>query len=207
MFLNAHDGMLVVDGDTECADACRRNIGDIEKTAAYCSQRRVCVQAGGNLGYWPLKLASMFNMVYSFEPDPYNFACLVYNTRNCKNVVRVEGALSNVSGQFVGLKRYPENVGAHQVSGRGVVPCFTVDSFDFPFCDLLYLDIEGYEPQALLGALRTIARHKPVICIEDKGLCDARLRAEVLGVLEQAHGYRHIASINRDKIFTCETKS
>jgi len=197
--------MMVVEGDTECAAACVMNFLDIEKTVSYCDQNRICVQAGGNLGYWPLRLSAFFQVVYTFEPDPYNFACLAYNTRELSNVIRIEGALGDCR-DYVGMKRFPQNVGAHQVSGHGAVPVFTVDELNLPCIDLLYLDIEGYEPRAILGALRTISQHKPVICIEDKGLGDLALRAEALKILEK-HGYQQAAIINRDRVLTCKQKS
>lgn len=46
------------------------------------------------------------------------------------------------------------------------VAVVSVDSLRLPRADLLKIDVEGMEMQVLEGARDTIARHKPVICIE-----------------------------------------
>jgi hypothetical protein len=48
----------------------------------------------------------------------------------------------------------------------------TIDSLSLPNCDLIYLDIEGYEMLALFGAANTISNYFPVIAVEDKGLSE-----------------------------------
>lgn len=39
----------------------------------HVSNKKVVVQAGGNMGMYPRLLADMFETVYTFEPDPMNF--------------------------------------------------------------------------------------------------------------------------------------
>jgi hypothetical protein len=41
-----------------------------------------------------------------------------------------------------------------------------IDDMHLPSCDLIQLDIEGYELFALQGAQRTIEQYRPVIMIE-----------------------------------------
>ena len=45
----------------------------------------------------------------------------------------------------------------------------TIDSLDLSECNLIWLDIEGYEVNALKGGERTIDLFHPVIIIEEKG--------------------------------------
>ena len=45
----------------------------------YLKGKKVVVQAGGNCGMQVVKFAEFFDTVYTFEPDPVNFHCLVNN--------------------------------------------------------------------------------------------------------------------------------
>ena len=52
---------------------------------------------------------------------------------------------------------------------EGLIEVTSLDSCKIPKVDLIQLDIEGYEPLALLGATETIQRDHPVLMIEEKG--------------------------------------
>lgn len=194
-------GLAVPTSDRECVAALKAESGDIDQVLEHCKARKVVVQAGGNIGLWPLLLASKFETVYTFEPDSQNFSCLAWNTRECENVVRLQAALGEAP-KLVGMHRTPDNIGAHTVNGAGILPMMSIDQLCLPHCDLLYLDIEGYEPQTLLGARNTLARFHPVISIEDKGLADGEKRSEAFQML-QYMGYRKVLELHRDKVFVC----
>jgi hypothetical protein len=51
----------------------------LEKIKPYLKNNKVAVQAGGNCGMQVVKFAEFFENVYTFEPDPINFNCLVNN--------------------------------------------------------------------------------------------------------------------------------
>jgi FkbM family methyltransferase len=128
----------------------------------------VCVQAGGNQGMYPRLLSSMFSHVYTFEPDPLNFHCLVNNCQ-VDNIYKLQAALGAETG-LVRLNRHTmHNTGCHTVSSDGEchVPMITIDSLKLQSCGLFQLDIERYEIHALKGALETIERCKPVIQCEN----------------------------------------
>ena len=145
---------------------------NIEK---YCSTRlgprSVVVQAGGCMGMYPRLLSEMFNTVYTFEPDPLNFHCLVANCQR-DNIVKMNAALGESSKQ-VGILRpesEPNNFGIRYISNSREasdrIPMITLDSLMLNRCDLLMLDMEGYEENALRGAELTINRHRPVVFVE-----------------------------------------
>jgi FkbM family methyltransferase len=145
---------------------------DIDAVMKYVSGGTACIQAGGNVGVWAKRFSGLFDTVYTFEPDPYNFACLIKNVPE-QNVVKMNAALGH---ERTLVKVGPpdvahiNNCGAYQVLGKGVIPTFLIDDLNLPICDLMYLDIEGYEMFAILGALDTIERCKPVIALEQKPL-------------------------------------
>jgi hypothetical protein len=59
------------------------------------------------------------------------------------------------------------------VSGAGTVPTITIDSLALEACNLLCLDIEGMEIEAMTGAVETIKRFRPVIHLEENRCCEA----------------------------------
>lgn len=142
---------------------------EIPRIIEYCKTRDVCVQAGGNVGIWPLLLADKFNYVHTFEPDQLNFECLVKNCEHIPHMTATNCGLGD-SEENVELSREHGNCGAHFVHGTGPIPITTIDSFEYPVCNLIILDIEGYEMKALKGAAATIKRCQPVIMVEEKGL-------------------------------------
>jgi FkbM family methyltransferase len=122
----------------------------------------IMVQAGGNSGQYVRQFSQRFGTVYTFEPDPLNFLCLTLNCGN--NVIKTQACLGN-DKKFVSVDR-KSDAGAIHVDGLGNIPTVIIDDMNLPACDLIQLDIEGYEYFALLGAQRTIERYHPVIMVE-----------------------------------------
>lgn len=141
-------------------------MADIDAVYRWCSAFRVVVQAGGNCGLWPKALGERFEIVYTFEPDPVCFRCLCANAP-ATNIFKINAALGNDRG-CIDLQRNPKRIGSHHVDGAGPIPTFRVDDLALSVCDLIYLDVEGFEKFALLGAADTIGRCRPVIALEDR---------------------------------------
>jgi FkbM family methyltransferase len=127
----------------------------------------VVVQAGGNCGMYPRFLSDMFETVYTFEPDPLNFHCLVNNCQK-SNIIKINAALGETNKLLSVVPLNHQNVGMHKVSEEGVrnIPTFTLDQLALTKCDFILLDCEGYEPNVILGAMETITIFKPVIIVE-----------------------------------------
>ena len=122
----------------------------------------VMIQAGGNCGQLVRQFSQRFGTVYTFEPDPINFLCL---TLNCgDNVIKTQACVGN-ERKFVNISKGNDS-GAIHVSGQGNLHTVIIDDMDLPACDLIQLDIEGYEYFALLGARRTIERYHPLLMLE-----------------------------------------
>lgn len=136
--------------------------------AKYCKNRRVAVQAGGFIGIYPKLLSQMFDEVYTFEPDPLNFHCLVNNCQSANvhkfnSVLGADHMLVDVEG---GLDVNPGMFKVTGSSNRSNVPTMRIDDLALNECDLIQLDIEGFEINALSGAKNTIEKFKPIICCE-----------------------------------------
>jgi FkbM family methyltransferase len=198
-------GLLWPADDKACAAVVFDTAPDLEPALAACKGRDLVIQAGGNCGTWPLYLAERFKAVYTFEPDPMNFTALAFNTAAHPNVFRFQAALGTEAA-FVDLEREEFNCGAHYVKRNGLIPTLVIDAFEFEACDLIVLDVEGYEMRALIGAQETIAAYKPVIVIEDKGLSVKYGVPERFAErwLAQYHGYKVIARPHRDVVLACD---
>lgn len=198
------DDLMVPEHDEHCYQALIDQGDSVDRVLKHVKGRSLCVQAGGNFGVWPRKLAPLFESVYTFEPDALNFACLAWNTRDFENVYRFQAALRGAAG-FVGLdmtERERHNAGAYQVVKSGRIPSMCIDDFHLRSCDLIYLDIEGSEPLALFGAQNTLRRFKPVLALEDKGIGDLAMRNKAFLLLHEI-GYRQVDEVYKDKVLAC----
>lgn len=159
----------------------------------YVRERNVVVQAGGNCGLYPRLFAKYFKTVYTFEPDSLNFFCLVNNCQ-LPSIVKFNAALGAAPGMVAVKHAGPCNVGMHTVqeSAVGSIPQMTIDGLNLPACDLIQLDVEGYEPNVIAGALETINKFKPVISCENGGSVSQLL---------QTLGYEQKESVGADTIF------
>lgn len=154
--------------DTGAWDGPSREWDETHKNAymKYVKQKNVVFCAGGNCGLYTRLFAKEFRTVYSFEPDPLNFHCLV-NNNQLHNVIKLQAALSN-SHKSISLNPGPsDNVGMHSVSDTpGFIPTLKIDDFNPDSLDLIQLDVEGHEYSVILGALNNIQKFKPVISCE-----------------------------------------
>ena len=78
-----------------------------------------------------------------------------------------------------------------------------IDNLNLHGCDLIQLDVEGYELNALLGAIETIKKYKPVLCIEfcEKWLNRYNDSSEKVLDLIYSLGYKLVDEYGVDKIF------
>lgn len=187
--------------DRDCAPA-------IVALLPHIAGRECIVQAGSNIGRYPIALAEHFSKVWTFEPDPVNHDCLIRNISAAPDRHRIhaiEAALGAEPGRCSPVEVEANNCGANRVAfiDTGNVRVLTIDSLGLSACDAIWLDIEGSELLALQGAADTIERFGPTIAVEDKGL------QAVFGIAPGAlqewlaeRGYVQVANIGRDKVFT-----
>lgn len=133
--------------------------------ATKAAGRRAVVQAGGCVGLWPLALAKYFQRVYTFEPEPTNYACLQRNIAAVGHITAQQAALGD-RADCVGLTRPKVGAGLWRVDGAGDIPMVVLDDVVDDAIDAIVLDVEGSEVPALRGCERLIATHRPLLWFE-----------------------------------------
>lgn len=185
----------------------RRDLPALDAVIARTPGRRVAVQAGGHLGLFPKRLAESFETVYTFEPAPDLFEAMVHNAPE-QNIVKIQAALGDAR-RLVGLARYRRDTsgravheGLTHVAGDGIFPTLRVDDLGLPVCNLLALDLEGWELYALRGAVQTIARCRPVLWIEvNKNQAFVGFTADLVRDCIKAFGYRFVERLHSDELY------
>jgi FkbM family methyltransferase len=169
----------------------------------HCKQFRTVIQAGGNIGIWPVSLAQLFAQVITAEPDEVNYEALCLNTRQHANICAINAAFGREPSRAAVLAHEPGNIGAHRMVEGDEVGVMRIDDLAITDCDLLQLDIEGYEFFALQGAAKTIAASSPVICLELKGLgCQYGTSDRQVTDLLAELNYSEVLRIHRDVIYS-----
>ena len=196
-------GWAVPEKDRHCFFAVLSEAPDLGSSLDLCKEFRTAIQAGGNIGIYPAALAQRFTRVYTVEPDAANFAALQINTSNQQKIIARRAAFGKVRGRAAIDQIQPDNIGAHQIQQGDEFEVITIDSLGVTDCDLLQLDVEGSEHEALLGAIATIEASWPVITLELKTLGEryGYTDADTINLLA-GMGYEIADRVNRDVIFT-----
>jgi FkbM family methyltransferase len=167
--------------------------------------KRVMIQAGGNCGFYTKLYAQLFETVYTFEPDELNFQCLVMNLAGL-NVYKQQACLGD-ERKLLALTTSKKNIGAYSVDAttKGVIPTLMIDDLGLDTCDLIHLDIEGWEFPALRGAVNTIKRCNPVIALEwmDHGVKFDFHQTDIENWLIDL-GYNKTITLMNEKVFVIE---
>ena len=196
-------GWAVPEKDRHCFFAVLSEAPDLGASLDLCKEFRTAIQAGGNIGIYPAALAQRFARVYTVEPDAANFAALQINTSNQQKIIARRAAFGKERGRAAIDQIQPDNIGAHQIQLGDEFEVITIDSLGVTDCDLLQLDVEGSEHEALLGAIATIEASWPVITLELKTLGEryGYTDADTINLLA-GMGYEIADRVNRDVIFT-----
>jgi FkbM family methyltransferase len=168
----------------------------------------IFVDAGANWGYFSLLAAGLVGRtgcVFSLEPDPRQFASLVSNIQLNGfaqiNASAQAAAARQGTGVLAGYVDRADNRGVSRLDDGGgdgprfTVECVAIDDLTdgLAHVDLVKLDVEGAELDALCGMSRGLAAHKyRAVCLElHPGLLRARgvTPEDCLRVLLDA-GYR-----------------
>jgi FkbM family methyltransferase len=162
----------------------------------------VAVDCGANIGVQTVEWAkhmTSWGVVVAIEAQERIYHALAGNLaiNNCFNARAIHAAVTSVPGSMkipnpnylapasfgsLELKKRdePEFIGQDIDYSEGKmvdVRAITLDAFNFPRLDLIKIDVEGMELDALAGATKCIATHRPILLIEAIKVDGAKLRA------------------------------
>ncbi len=154
-----------------------------EFLAAVLQPGQVYYDVGANVGFFAMIAARLMGptgRVVCFEPLPANASQIAYNAKlnGFSNVaVRAEALGGSNRSEVFQTSAEPtwgmlSTVGKSpvQASGQIAVDVRTLDSLcaahDLPLPDVIKMDIEGAEAEALQGAAETLRRSRPLMVIE-----------------------------------------
>lgn len=138
----------------------------------------VVFDIGANLGVYSSEASNAVGnkgRVYAFEPIPENLRYLKHNLglNNAKNVEVVPRAIGNKVGKEK-IYLSESNVGTHSMGGKSKkyieVETDTIDNFvkqkGLGKVNLIKIDVEGFESQALAGGTKSMSDGKIPMLIE-----------------------------------------
>lgn len=111
-----------------------------------------------------IKLVSGYKKIFAAEPDFKNFRKLAANTENLDNIFIFNVGISS----FCGTAPFSMSGGRNskKEKGKTEIEFKTVDSIvDNDSVTYIKMDVEGEEENAILGAEKTILRHKPKMLV------------------------------------------
>jgi FkbM family methyltransferase len=159
-------------------------MGDYEKEVVdvfyeYAKKSKVIYDIGANIGYYTLIASKAINKndkVYAFEPFPENVSVLKSNieANEHQNIQVLDFAISNNVG-VASFSNSDNNVAntlcedspTFKENKSIEVKTTTIDELVFNNTieapDLIKMDVEGTELEALIGAEKTLKEHHPII--------------------------------------------
>ncbi len=152
-----------------------------------------CIDAGANIGFHSVQFGKLAKKVYSFEPQSYiyNQLCsnILFNDLDYKIEayklglgdkedvkqlwnIEHENWVGNGVHNWGGRGIIQENYGGDRATTNEIreednIKIVSLDSMDIPKCDLMKIDVQGYEHNLLIGAKNLINKSKPAIFLEN----------------------------------------
>jgi len=130
-----------------------------------------------------LKLVnSNYKKIVCFEPDKSNYEILLETLKNYDNVIAINKGVFDKK-QVISFDSGRKGSSTISEEGRVQIEVDKID--DIPECNdvtFLKMDIEGSEPEALIGAQETIKRNKPKLAI-----CIYHSDEDMINIIGQVH--------------------
>lgn len=165
----------------------------------------VCLDGGANVGYFTVLFSRLApkGRVFAIEPTDLSDMCRANCVLNhCDNVEHLQVALGERTGLIYEC--------IHRVWGQPMVegnfPFVTLDDLcqQLPLdrLDLLKLDIDSYEYEALAGATMMLKRFNPVVIVElNQALLERNRKPEDVVALMNNYGYQRLGCFNENHLF------
>jgi FkbM family methyltransferase len=141
----------------------------LEKHLKFIKPGDTVVDAGANIGdntiaYARATAGVATGYVLAFEPNPLAFECLRRNMAGHSHVQCERLGLSDEHSS--GELAIGPNAGAAYLTPGESIKVAPLDQWNLPRLAFMKIDVEGYEPRVLRGAVETIRRCHPVMYIE-----------------------------------------
>lgn len=130
---------------------------------------------GANMGIYSLLAADKAKRIFAFEPVPENLSLLRKSVKaNSASSVKVIPAAVGEKDGSVEMHIIPNSLGTHGIYADSestlTVQIVSIDNFikehSVGKVDLMKIDVEGYEPYVVKGAIKTLKKYKPIILME-----------------------------------------
>ena len=183
------------------------------------SKREVALDIGANVGIITRVLGENYKFVVALEPSAQNRAAIYRNqTKELNNLIIYPFAASSENGEME-IRISDESCGGNSLSDIDLpnpnrfekIHLVKIDEiicensfFNDKQINLIKIDIQGYELQALKGAIKTIKKHKPLILCEvmTSFYSNEEKINEFLGSL----GYKTVDYLDKDRIYQFSIK-
>jgi len=167
--------------------------------------KRLFVDIGANIGRWCKEFCKEYEMVWAFEPAPYNLECFTKNTEHDTNI-KVRGWGLGEDNHKATLSIAVENhLGSTMAKPdpNGDIQIQRLDDQGIENIDLLKIDVEGYETEVLKGGKQSIDKYSPLIAIERHAFNYKLLGKEKKEshLYLQSLGYEMMWKLTRDCIY------
>lgn len=189
------------------------NSGMLSKIVPHLKNNKVAVQAGAHCGFVIKELKKHFENIYAFEPNTSMFLCTCMNNPE-KNIYKFQACLGNEHKlvnmiNFAGLGIGADYVELNEttsglITAQGKIPMLMIDDLNLNQCDLIELDVEGFEYWAMLGARKTVEKFKPLLVLEQWWGYRADVKEGMMEKLLNELGYKEVDVILPDHIYKCE---
>lgn len=141
-----------------------------------------CIDVGANIGMMSLIMSQYSKNVISIEPVPEIFRLLEKNIaeNSIENITAVNCALSRSASTVPIFNVSPTNVGMHTLNPVPESAASRTDSVliqtvqgdalaeisGLNSLELIKIDVEGHETEAILGLKNTLSRFEPIVILE-----------------------------------------
>lgn len=163
----------------------------------YIMESDVVLDIGANIGshtVWFANMVGETGRVLAFEPQRLVFQTLCANMA-INSITNVDckqmgvGSIQKITKVPVLDPVQPHNFGGLSIKdhhdGEDVAIC-RIDDIGLGRCDFIKIDVEGMEPDVLMGGLNTIAMCRPYIYMEIDREENHKLIGQILGELHYA---------------------
>jgi FkbM family methyltransferase len=144
----------------------------------YINQGDVILDIGAHIGLYSVffsKLTQNNGRVYSFEPNNESYLVLkqTLHLNNCENVITFPMAVSSKTEDLIFYSTGSGDAFGSLVlrdnTNKIVLPAVSVDDFvekqNLAKVNIIKIDVEGAELDALRGALKTFDKYKPIVLL------------------------------------------